>query len=148
MRAEFRAEGISVSTELPEALPPVWAKEGHLQQVFVNLFMNARDALKGSPVKHIVIKASTLDDHIAVSVRDTGPGIAPDLQGRIFDPFFTTKPPGQGTGLGLSVSRNIVNDLGGTLTCESQPGEGATFAVALPRSGDASKQRGAKELHG
>jgi signal transduction histidine kinase len=67
-----------------------------------------------------------------VAVRDTGPGIAPDVIGRVFDPFFTTKPVGEGSGLGLSISHEIVKKHGGEIGVDSQPGAGATFTVALP----------------
>jgi signal transduction histidine kinase len=73
------------------------------------------------------------DDHWAIlEVRDTGPGIAPELQERIFEPFFTTKGEGEGTGLGLSLSRDFVRQFGGDLECESKAGEGSTFRVKLP----------------
>lgn len=132
MQSEFKVRGIEVDTAFPDRLPPVLAKEGHLQQVFVNLLMNARDALTGQPNKRIRLTAERRGRQVAVQVADSGPGVAADLRERIFDPFFTTKPPGQGTGLGLSISRNIVADLGGTLSCECHADGGATFTLTLP----------------
>jgi two-component system NtrC family sensor kinase len=83
---------------------------------------------------HVILKSQLAGEFVEVSVADDGPGIPPELRERIFDPFFTTKGPGQGTGLGLSISHSIMQRLGGSLTFDSQPGQGATtFLVRIPK---------------
>jgi PAS domain S-box-containing protein len=117
-----------------DARSPVRANAFRLGQVFVNLLVNAADAMpEGNPSNEIRLRTYTRDDNsVVVEVSDNGAGIAPDVQGRIFDPFFTTKPVGRGTGLGLSVCHAIVTSSGGAIACESTPGKGTTFRVALP----------------
>ena len=115
--------------------PYVVADEARLGQVFINLLLNAAQAIpERSPrPNEITLTTSTDEDGRAVvEVRDTGNGIAPHDIGRIFDPFFTTKAVGVGTGLGLSISHGIVAGLGGTIRVTSEPGRGTTFRVALP----------------
>jgi signal transduction histidine kinase/CheY-like chemotaxis protein len=115
--------------------PAVRANPVQLAQVFLNLLVNAAQAIrKGAPDENeICIEVSTdADGWVAVDVSDTGGGIAPDVLPRLFEPFFTTKPPGVGTGLGLSVSRGIVRGLGGDILVRSAPGVGSTFTVRLP----------------
>jgi signal transduction histidine kinase len=104
--------------------------EGRLSQVFVNLLANAAQAIEG----HGEIRVATREeDGFAVAtVADTGRGIAPEHLGSLFKPFFTTKPPGEGTGLGLWVTRRIVEAAGGTIAVDSEPGRGTTFTVRLP----------------
>jgi two-component system NtrC family sensor kinase len=98
--------------------------------VFLNLFLNARDAMpKGG---WLSVSARVRDDEAVVEVADTGIGIPPEHLARIYDPFFTTKGESRGTGLGLSVTFGIVNEHGGTLSCESEPGQGTRFRLALP----------------
>ncbi len=130
----FDACGIAVEAEIPTGLPPVRASEEGLRQVFANLLSNARDALADSPEKRLSIRARREKQKVVVEVSDSGPGIPPEIQERIFDPFFTTKPPGQGTGLGLPIARNVVEVFGGSITCDSEPGRGTTFSVVLPAS--------------
>ena len=115
--------------------PPVDANEGRLVQVLVNLLVNAAHALPpGHPGQHEVHVRTRTDGagRAVVSIRDTGEGIPPERLSRIFDPFFTTRPAGKGSGLGLSISHNIVTGLGGELTVDSQVGAGSTFSVILP----------------
>ncbi|MBK9519140.1 MAG: response regulator [Anaeromyxobacter sp.] len=116
------------------ALPPVRANEGRLAQVFLNLLVNAAQAIPEGDVERNRITIRTWSEGAAVlaEVRDTGAGIPPEHLARIFDPFFTTKPAGIGTGLGLAISRGIVEEAGGRITVESRPGEGARFLVQLP----------------
>jgi two-component system, cell cycle sensor histidine kinase and response regulator CckA len=112
---------------------PLWvhADTTQLHQVVMNLAINARDAMRKGGV--ITLSAHAPDaDHAAVSVRDEGEGMTPDIQTRIFEPFFTTKPPGEGTGLGLAISHAIVKDHGGAFTVVSEPGRGSTFTFTLP----------------
>jgi signal transduction histidine kinase len=102
-----------------------------LQQVFLNLFLNAADAMRaGGELR--VATGSAPGGEVAIEVTDTGPGIAEEDVARVFDPFFTTKAAGEGSGLGLSVARSIVTDHGGAIEVRSQLGEGTTFRVVLP----------------
>ena len=124
--------GIRLVRDLSEDLPPVQGDPSRLQQVFLNLLVNAEQAI-GSSAGVITMRTRKKGhEWIRVEVEDTGPGIAEKLLGRIFDPFFTTKPPGQGTGLGLSISASIVAEHGGRLWAESPPEGGARFIVELP----------------
>jgi PAS domain S-box-containing protein len=132
MMQEFQARQIEVKLDLPYGLPAVRAKEGHLQQVFVNLLMNARDALANAPRKEVSIRAVQEGTLIRVDVTDSGTGIPAAIRDRIFDPFFTTKRPGKGTGLGLSISRAIMLELGGDLVYQDRPGRGTTLSVSIP----------------
>lgn len=101
-----------------------------LLQVFLNLLLNAADAMGGAGTVHV--GASRLDDSIEASVRDSGPGLEPGVESRLFEPFFTTKSAGDGTGVGLNVSWNIVTDHGGTIdACNHRKG-GAMFVVRIP----------------
>jgi PAS domain S-box-containing protein len=124
------------------ALPPIKARGGELNQVFLNILVNAAQALAGlkrteKGLIQIVTRAK--DGKVLIAIQDNGPGIPSAIRNRIFDPFFTTKEPGKGTGLGLSISYDIiVNKHGGTLTVESEPGDGTTFVIALPVDGPGS----------
>jgi signal transduction histidine kinase len=111
-------------------LPLVKCLASQLNQVFMNLIVNAAQAIKESGV--ITIRTGVDNGWVRVSIADTGAGIAPENLSRIFEPFFTTKPVGQGTGLGLSLSYNIVNKHGGRIEVESEMGKGTTFTVYLP----------------
>jgi PAS domain S-box-containing protein len=117
--------------------PPVTGNEGRLGQVFLNLLLNAAQAIpEGQAERHEVrVSLRRLDGaRVAVEVQDTGCGIDHEVLPRIFDPFFTTKPVGQGTGLGLSICHRIVTAMGGEVVVESEPGRGTTFRVVLPSS--------------
>jgi signal transduction histidine kinase len=125
-----KLKGITVETDYADGLPSFEGQGGELNQVWTNLLVNAADAVDGSGV----IRIRTYGDGawVVAEIEDDGPGIPPDVQERIFDPFFTTKPIGQGTGLGLDISRHIVQEQhGGELTFESQPGR-TLFRVRLP----------------
>ena len=116
-------------------LPPVVGNAARLAQVFVNLLVNAAQAIAPGQVSANVIRVSARlgpDRRVAVEVSDTGVGIPPGVLQRVFEPFFTTKPAGQGTGLGLSICRTIVAAAGGTIEVESQPGRGTLVRVRLP----------------
>jgi C4-dicarboxylate-specific signal transduction histidine kinase len=134
LQADLESRGITLIRDVPRDLPPVLADDVRLQQLLSNLFTNARDALAASAVKTITVRAHTREGKMYVEVEDTGPGIPEDLQTKIFEPFYTTKA-GHGTGLGLPVSRGIVEDLGGDLTVHSKPGAGARFVITLPLPG-------------
>jgi two-component system, NtrC family, sensor kinase len=118
-----------------QKVPAVWASDAGLEQVFLGLLENVGQALqKGRPAEPMVRLTMRLreDGFVGVEVADNGCGIAPEHLSRIFEPFFTTRPPGEGTGLGLSICHGIVASLGGDITVESTPGQGATFRVRLP----------------
>ena len=132
VQEQLRLRGIRVTVELGPEEPVVLGNPVQLEQVFINLFTNARDALAESERKEIHISGSIGGDVVEIRFTDTGPGIPPALEGRIFDPFFTTKDVGQGTGLGLSITYGIIKELGGTISVVSPPGEGATFLLRLP----------------
>jgi len=129
---QLRLRGIEVELELcPDELLVV-ANPIQLEQVFINLLTNARDALIDAKRKTIRIASSRDEERIRIAFSDTGPGIPAELQQRIFDPFFTTKEVGTGTGLGLSITYSILKEYGGDISVESRPGKGATFMVELP----------------
>jgi signal transduction histidine kinase len=116
-------------------VPPVPGNESRLSRLFLNLLLNAAQAVAGDPEKEHFIRVVTRHDtgrNVTVEVTDSGPGIPADYIERVFEPFFTTKPAGEGTGLGLAISRRIVEDIGGTIDVHSVPGRGATFQVVLP----------------
>jgi PAS domain S-box-containing protein len=117
-------------------VPRVAANEARMGQVFLNLILNATQAMPEGRAESNEIRVSTRLEgrRVIVEVRDTGPGIPPDIINRIFDAFFTTKAVGVGTGLGLAISQRIVTDMGGLLTVASELGKGTTFRVALPVS--------------
>jgi PAS domain S-box-containing protein len=128
---QIAKEGIVLRRRLASELPAIAGDATALQQVLMNLVINARDAMAhGGEIVVETGVAPDRDGHVRLVVRDTGPGIPPDVLPRIFDPFFTTKP--RGTGLGLSISYGIVRDHRGTVDVESRPGEGTTFILAFP----------------
>ena len=111
-------------------LPAIEAYSAKLNQVWMNLLVNAAQAIGPNPGR-VTISTRSTDDKVYVAISDTGCGIDPTVAGRIFDPFFTTKSVGEGTGLGLSISFGIIEDHGGTIKVESKPGVGTTFTVEL-----------------
>ncbi|MBU8894595.1 sensor protein [Corallococcus sp. H22C18031201] len=117
-----------------EDVPPVEGSEGRFGQVFLNLLINAAQAIApGAPERNEVrIRLRAVESRVIVEVADTGAGMSPEVSARIFDPFFTTKPVGEGTGLGLSICHGIVTGFGGTISVTSEPGRGSTFRVSLP----------------
>jgi CheY-like chemotaxis protein len=112
----------------------VRGNQARLGQVFLNIILNAAQALDETRAGRNLVTVRSYDDgdHVVVEVSDNGPGISAEVAPRIFDSFFTTKPRGIGTGLGLPISLGIVRSLGGTLTVDSRPGHGATFRIRLP----------------
>jgi len=129
---QLRMKGIRLDTAVDPAMPHIKGSAGELQQVLVNLILNAADAMEGCPEKALTIGARREGAFGVLSVRDTGTGLSPEAQQRIFTPFFTTKPAGKGTGLGLSVSQRIVKQHGGDVRAESEPGRGTVFLVRIP----------------
>ncbi|MBI3029234.1 MAG: PAS domain S-box protein [Candidatus Rokubacteria bacterium] len=131
----LRVDNVEVTLDLAEELPALWADPHQLHQVVVNLVSNAHHAMRDMESPRRLTLATSYEHNrgwVNLEVRDTGPGIPPEIQRRIFEPFFTTKPVGQGTGLGLSLCRGIVEGHGGIIRVESQPGQGALFVVELP----------------
>jgi len=132
---QFKTSRIEVKYEFAAGLPPVQGNAGRLQQVFLNLFLNAKDAM---PTGGKLTVATLNGAGVNVSVSDTGSGIAPEHVNRIYDPFFTTKTApregqSRGTGLGLSVTYGIIQEHAGKIRVESQPGAGTTFHLEFPR---------------
>jgi C4-dicarboxylate-specific signal transduction histidine kinase len=134
MQEQLRLRGIEVELDLCADELVVLGNAIQLEQVFINLLTNARDALEASPQKTILISTQSDGEEIRIAFADTGSGIAPDVEQRIFDPFFTTKEVGTGTGLGLSITYSIVKEHGGEITVSSEPEGGARFLVTLPLS--------------
>ena len=129
LRSKLKA-GVQVRREYAQDLPRIEAFGSELNQVWTNIIDNAVSAMEGQG--EIVLRTYRQDAWVVVEIKDTGPGIPQDIQGKIFDPFFTTKPPGQGTGLGLSISHNIVvQKHKGKIAVYSRPGE-TYFEVKLP----------------
>ena len=116
------------------SVPEVRCRPGEINQVFMNLLVNACHAIERQG--EIRVSTRTEEGAVVVSIADTGCGIPEEIRGRIFDPFFTTKPVGKGTGLGLTLSYDIVRKHGGTLTFESEVGKGTTFRIRLPVAGE------------
>ncbi len=129
---QLQLQGVKIETRYAEGLPAIIGNGNQLRQVLVNLMMNAGQAMEQSPEKKLYVETSGADWTVVVSVKDTGPGMAPEVRNRLFEPFFTTKPRGKGTGLGLSISRSIIEEHRGELRVDSEPGKGATFMIRLP----------------
>jgi two-component system, NtrC family, sensor kinase len=138
---QFKTSQISVETSLMPGLPPILGNTGKLQQVFLNLFLNAKDAMTGATVEpgetRTLRIATEVNGHVSISIADSGSGIAPEHLRRIYDPFFTTKTArkdGQprGTGLGLAVTYGIIQEHSGKIHVESQVGSGTTFYLEFP----------------
>jgi len=127
-----RLRGVELSTYLAPDLPPVALDEGHLEQVLVNLLLNAADALDGVGGRIAIHGHSDGEGWVVLEVVDDGPGMEPEVVERAFDPFYTTKEPGRGTGLGLSICERVVGDADGELSIASVAGEGTRVTVRLP----------------
>src|SRR6185503_16461217 len=131
----LRMDGVDVVLDLDPELPIVVGDPHQLHQVALNLMTNAQDAMRGREGPRMLVVATSFDEvakRVSLEVSDTGPGIPDAVRSRLFEPFFTTKPPGQGTGLGLSLCQGIVENHGGTIEAESEEGKGALFRVLLP----------------
>lgn len=127
-----RSSGIEVHMHLDESHPKVRGDEQKLQQVLLNLLVNAESALQDAQVRHLSLITRNRDGTVAIVVADTGHGMPLSTSQRVFEPFFTTKPPGEGTGLGLSVSYGIIQAHRGTISVDSTPDVGTTFTISLP----------------
>ncbi|HXE74591.1 MAG TPA: ATP-binding protein [Candidatus Xenobia bacterium] len=131
---ELRVENIRVVRDYAASLPPVFAEPNQLEQVFLNIVLNAEQAIR-SQRDHGTLTVRTAVEppgRIRLEIANDGPAISPELLPRIFDPFFTTKPPVEGTGLGLYIARGIVREHGGEIEARSGPGGGAIFVINLP----------------
>jgi PAS domain S-box-containing protein len=129
----LRSAGIEIEQTIAPGLPPVFCDPDQMTQVLTNLLVNAQQALEAEPQpRRLRVSAASEDDQIVIEIADNGPGIPDHLRSRVFDPFFTTKPMGAGTGIGLAVSRGIVEAHGGSLTL-AKPDRGATLLLRLPR---------------
>jgi PAS domain S-box-containing protein len=129
----LRSSDIELDLRLGADLPPVTGDRDLLSQVIANLLINAQQALMDRPApRRISLHTSRQGDTIAIMVADNGPGIPEDLMRRVFDPYFTTKPAGVGTGIGLSICRNVIEAHGGTVALANQPEGGARFDLVLP----------------
>ena len=137
-------EGVTLVTQVAPNLSPICADPGQIEQVLLNLALNARDAMPGGGELALEASAASLNEeagalagvpageYVAIQVCDTGIGMDAEVQARIFEPFFTTKEPGKGTGLGLSTSYGIIRQNSGNIRVESQPGRGTVFTIWLP----------------
>jgi C4-dicarboxylate-specific signal transduction histidine kinase len=132
VQEQLRLRQIEVDVHVEPANTVVIGNAIQLEQVFINLLTNARDAMAASPLKRISITCVEDGNTVDIDFRDTGPGIPEGLEQRIFDPFFTTKEVGAGTGLGLSITYGIIKEHLGAISVTSRPGEGATFKLQLP----------------
>jgi signal transduction histidine kinase len=122
--------GLEVQTRYQKDLPPAKAEGGAVTQVLLNLLANAGRAMNGQG--RLTLATGREGEDVFVAVEDTGPGISLEDQKRIFEPFFTTRAPGEGTGLGLSVSLSLMESFGGRIDVVSQPGQGSTFRAVWP----------------
>jgi PAS domain S-box-containing protein len=142
LRTQFEAHSITWNLDLGYNLPNIMGDENQLEQVFINLVINARDAILAlekapgesgdGPDKTITIRTLLENERIVVTVTDTGHGIPESLLDRVFEPFFTTKKPGKGTGLGLSISYGIIKEHNGTIEIVSTQKQGTSFRLTFP----------------
>jgi len=139
-RQQLKLREINIVKELEKDLPPILADPNRLEQVFINLLINARDAIEEKSgktdqvcvTKEIFLRTSLKNGMVNVEVKDTGTGIPKPILDKIFEPFFTTKNVGKGTGLGLSISYGILQDYGGRIKVETTEGESSTFIIQFP----------------
>ena len=141
---QLKVRGINVKWQTQEDLPMILAEADRLEQVFINLMLNARDAIEErwensmdpDAVRQITLSTKSEKSHVIVSVSDTGHGIPKEIRSKIFEPFFTTKKVGKGTGLGLSISYGIIKECGGKITATNNPDGGAFFQIRFPIPGN------------
>jgi two-component system, NtrC family, sensor kinase len=131
-----RFQNLEIEKQLPPDLPPICGDEDQLQQVLLNLLLNARDAMPDGG--NFCISSHLDGSSLMIEISDTGPGIEPTVAAQMFNPFFTTKPPGLGTGLGLAICEGIVTAHGGEIRAISEGGIGTTIRLSLPVSNDSA----------
>ena len=140
LEQQLKLRGIKIISEFTDNLPPIMGNSNRLEQVFIDLVVNARDAMEAKKREGIGIKTDNVltvrtfqeNGLVVVTIGDTGIGISEDIRDKIFEPFYTTKEVGEGTGLGLSISYGIVKDYNGSIDVESKIGEGTTFKISFP----------------
>jgi len=132
LRFDGRLMKMEVQQHLDAHLMPVRMQPAALEQVLINLVINAADAMESTAAPKLSVKTVAGDNYVEMIVSDNGQGMTAEVRSRVFEPFFTTKPVGKGTGLGLSISYSLIKKHGGTIAVESAPGQGATFRVRLP----------------
>ncbi|MBF0459524.1 MAG: hypothetical protein HQK99_16660 [Nitrospirae bacterium] len=158
---QMRTNGINVTKNLAPALPQIRCDVIRLEQVFINLITNARNAMRDAPKSsdlksdnNLIIRTYMPENlhggngSIAIEIEDTGAGIPDAIKDKIFQPFFTTSAPGKGTGLGLSVSKKIIEEHGGTISVESTAGKGTIFRIILPVDNNKSAQSDKSYMEG
>jgi len=140
---QLKLREIEVTWDLERNLAPIMAEKSRMEQVFINLLINARDAIEKKwesknannlEVKNIHLKTFSSKDKVCVAIKDTGIGIPKSIKDKIFEPFFTTKKIGKGTGIGLSISYGIVKDFHGDIRFKSKKNLGTTFIITFPRN--------------
>ncbi len=134
IKKPLKKEGIETIVKLQESIPIITGNRNEIQQILLNLIINAQDAMPYGG--KLYIKTYTKNDKIIIEVKDTGIGIKQEYINKIFDPFFTTKPESKGTGLGLFITYNIVKKTGASINCYSQENKGTTFTIKIPIKGD------------
>jgi len=132
---------IKIRKEWDPNLPPAVVDPSQIERVFMNIIINAAEAMESSGLLTLTSRFDPIEQEIVIDIKDSGPGIAEENLEKVFDPFFTTKDVGHGTGLGLAISYGIVTKHGGTLTLHSEEGKGTTFSIRLPVSAEPVKER-------
>lgn len=133
LKYEIRKRSVVVFEELEPSLPSIKADPNHMKQIFLNLIVNALQAM-GQGGRLAIAASFSVDGLVRIVVRDTGPGIPIEFRERIFDPFFTTKDPCEGTGLGLFITKTLVERFGGRIEVSSDVGRGTSFILMIPAS--------------
>lgn len=131
VKQQWSTQGVDLILDLSENMPPIRGNPDHMQSIWLNLVINAHDALEGQPGE-VRVRSQSIEGYVIVVVEDTGVGIPPEYLKKVFEPFFTTKAAGQGTGLGLSTTYRIVKQHGGTIEVKSQPDRGTTMMIKIP----------------
>jgi C4-dicarboxylate-specific signal transduction histidine kinase len=134
VRYDKRVARVKIQTELATDAGAIEVLPQAMEQVLVNLIVNALDAVSGVAEPKVIVRTARRDGACSIEVTDNGHGIQPHHMRRLFEPFFTTKPVGKGTGLGLSISYSLMQRQGGAIAVRSTPGRGATFTVRVPAS--------------
>ena len=150
LRSQLETHKIEFALELQDELPPIRGNSNRLEQVFMNLIVNARDAIlskrqgdeeRGRLVTgdRVIVRSGIEEDRVTATISDTGPGIPKSLRSKIFEPFFTTKQSGHGTGLGLAISYSIVKDHNGSIEILETQRPGSVFKVTFPKTSQGQK---------